>query len=174
MAARKKTDSFFIRASLNVEDDSTYRETSIDLGAYVDALGKSVLRIHNIAVAFTDSGGTALQVDASVDSAAAQFQLVTQSQADTVLPSDKSVIASGIIYAQNAISSNEFPLLSHDMDQLPQLWTNGYLVAVDTMFLGGEASTGWVETDIYVSITCECTVEKMDERAAMALALSQQ
>ena len=42
-----KSDSFFIRASV----DGTlgaFEQTTIDLGAYVDALGKSVLRIHNI------------------------------------------------------------------------------------------------------------------------------
>ena len=147
----------------------------MDLGAYVDALGKSVLRIHNAAVAVTDSSGNAAQVDAGTDSAAAQFQITTQSQTDTVLPSNKSVISSGIVYAQNSFSSDEFPLVSHDMDNLPQLWSNGYLVAVDTIYLGGEASSGWVAAeDLTISVILECTVETMSQAAAMALALSQQ
>ena len=169
----KKSDSFFIRQTLNADNTGTYKQTPIDLGAYVDALGKSVLRIHNVAVTVSDAEGTALQVLAASDSAAAQYQLVTQSQADTVLSSNRAVIASGIVYATNSFSSDEFPQLSHDMDVLPQMWTNGYLVAVDTIFLGGEASTGWAE-DAYISITLECTVETMSEAAAMALALSQQ
>tara|TARA_Y100000004_G_scaffold196705_1_gene267687 strand:+ start:1736 stop:2269 length:534 start_codon:yes stop_codon:yes gene_type:complete len=169
----KKSDSFFIRQTLNAGRTATFAETPLDLGAYVDALGKSVLRIHNIAVTVSDSNGTALQIDAATDSAAAQYQLTTQSQADTVLSSNRAVIASGIVYGQNSFSSDEFPLVSHDMDVLPQMWTNGYLVAVDTIYLGGEGSTGWVE-EPYVSVTLECTVETMSEASAMALALSQQ
>ena len=171
--AKRKSDSFFIRASLNIGEASAYQETTIDLGAYVDALGKSVLRIHNIAVTFSDSGGTAMLIDAG-EGAGAQFQLCTQSQADTVLPgSSKAIIASGIVYGFNQDGGANFPILSHDMDNLPQLWTNGYLVAVDNIFLGGEASPKWTE-DVYVSVVMECTVETMDERSAMALALSQQ
>ena len=170
-----KSDSFFIRHSLLVDNSGTFVEEPMDLGAYVDALGKSVLRIHNAAVAVTDSSGNAAQVDAGTDSAAAQFQITTQSQTDTVLPSNKSVISSGIVYAQNSFSSDEFPLVSHDMDNLPQLWSNGYLVAVDTIYLGGEASSGWVAAeDLTISVILECTVETMSQAAAMALALSQQ
>jgi hypothetical protein len=46
-----KSDSFFIRAS-TAYNGTTFAQSSIDLGAYVDALGKSVLRIHNIAVQY--------------------------------------------------------------------------------------------------------------------------
>jgi hypothetical protein len=91
-----KSDSFFIRKSLNIDNDNGPEQTSIDLGAYVDALGKSVLRIHNIAVTFSDSTGRSNTVNSP---AAAQYQLTTQSQTDIVLPSDKSVIASGRIHA---------------------------------------------------------------------------
>ena len=168
-----KSDSFFIRQSLNLEDDATYREVAIDLGAYVDALGKSVLRIHNIAVAFTDSTGTSCTVDSGA-SAAAQFQLATQSQTDTVLPSNKAIIASGMVNAVNQESAaGVASVVSDQFDNLPQLWTNGYLVAVDTMYLGGEADAGWNE-NMHVSVTCECTVETMSQASAMALALSQQ
>jgi len=86
---------------------------------------------------------------------------------------DKSVIASGIVYAVNQFSSDEFPQLSHDMDVLPQLWNNGYLVAVESIYLGGEASTGW-DSNAYISIVMECTSEKMTKAAGLALALSQQ
>ena len=171
----RKTDSFFGRHSLLVDNSGTFVQDPIDLGAFVDALGKSVLRVHNIAVQISDSTGNAAQLQAASDSAAVQFQLTTQTQTDTVLSSDKSVIASGIIYAQNSFSSDEFPLLSHDMDVLPQLWTNGYLVAVETIYLGGEASSGWgAAEDMTVSGVMECTVETASKDAAMALALSQQ
>ena len=168
-----KTDSFFIRASLNIGQTAAFAQTSIDLGAYVDALGKSVLRIHNIAVAFTDGTGTSATLDAGA-SGAAQFQLSTQTQTDTILPSAKAIIASGMVNAVNQESgAGVASVVSDQFDNLPQLWTNGYLVAVNTMYLGGEADAGFNE-DVHVSITCECTVETMSQAAAMALALSQQ
>jgi len=170
-----KSDSFFIRHSIQPDNSGTFVQDSIDLGAYVDALGKSVLRIHNIAVTMSDSSGNAAQVTAASDSAAIQFQLTTQSQSDTVTAANRAVVATGIVYAQNSFGTDEFPLLSHDMDNLPQLWTNGFLIAVDTLYLGGEASTGWVAADdMTISIVMECTVETMSTAAAMALALSQQ
>lgn len=173
-----KSDSFFIRASQNLGGSTatgyqTYFESAIDLGAYVDALGKSVMRIHNIAVAFTDSAGTSVEITGA-EEVAAQFQLLTQSQSDTVLPSNRAVIASGTVVASRTNSGNGLAARVFDQfDNLPQLWTNGYLVAVDSIFLGGEASQHW-EGDVYVSITMECTVETMTQAAAMALALSQQ
>ena len=43
-----RTDSFFIRQTLNADNTEAYQQVALDLGAYVDALGKAVLRIHNI------------------------------------------------------------------------------------------------------------------------------
>ena len=170
-----KSDSFFIRANVVVDNTNTFQDTTIDLGAYVDALGKSVLRIHNAAVSVTDSSGRAFQVAAASDSAAVNYQLTTQKQSDIVLASDKSIIASGLLTAINQFSTDEFPQLSHDADVLPQQWTNGYLIATENIYLGGSGSTGLVGTDdVTVSIVLECTVETMSQAAAMALALSQQ
>ncbi|GAH58144.1 unnamed protein product [marine sediment metagenome] len=163
-----RSDSFFIRATLDCNNTNVYQQNAIDLGAYVDALGKSVLRIHNIAVTFSDSTGRSSIVNSE---AAAQFQLLTQSQVDIVLPSNRSVISSGKLAVDGAGGVATY--VSTDYDNLPQLWTNGYLVAVDTIFLGGAASTGFAG-DVYCSVTMECTVETMTQAAAMALSLSQQ
>lgn len=174
-----KSDSFFIRASLQTTDDNAFYQEAIDLGAYVDALGKSVLRIHNIAVAMTDSNGATPDIEAGgasgeAKNASTTFQLTTQSQTALILASNKSVIASGLTCAANLDASQAGPsIVSHDFDNLPQLWTNGYLVAVDEIYLGGSSSTNWVD-DVYVTVTMECTVETMSQAAAMALALSQQ
>lgn len=169
-----KSDSFFIRASTDIEDDGTYRQSTIDLGAYVDALGKSVLRIHNIAVSFTDGTGRSPELDGSDAAAAAQFQLATQTQTDIVLSSNKSIIASGMLNASRVKSGNGVAdSTSEAFDNLPQLWTNGYLVAVDSIYLGGAATSTFYE-HVTVSVTMECTVETMNTAAAMALALSQQ
>jgi hypothetical protein len=169
-----KSDSFFIRASVDINNDNNYYQDPIDLGAYVDALGKSVLRIHNAAISFTDAGGRSPELAGSDAAAAAQFQLVTQTQNDIVLPSNKSVISSGMINCARVKSGNGVAdSTSESFDNVPQLWTNGYLVAVDTIYLGGAATTTFHE-DVTVTVVLECTVETMSQAAAMALALSQQ
>lgn len=171
----KKSDSFTIRKTVEIGNDNTYREDNIDLGAYVDALGKSVLRILNINVQMSDSTGRTSEVTATgsapYNGAAAQFQLVTQPQANIVLASNKSVISTGRLVASGAGGVPSY--VSHDFDNLPQLWSNGYLVAVDQIYLGGCASAGF-DGDVYCSITMECVVESLTTEAAMALALSQQ
>ena len=54
----------------------------------------------------------------------------------------------------------------------PTDFTNGYLVAVDEIFLGVDTVED-ANAAFTTSIILECTVESLDERAAMALALSQ-
>ena len=174
-----KSDSFFIRQTLNCENITTgaglFKQVEMDLGAYVSALGKSVLRIHNIAVSFTDSTGRSPDIKTGGDKAvAAQFQLTTQTQGDIIIASNKSVVASGLVNAfRTANSVGVADQTSESYDNLPQLWTNGYLIATESIYLGGAAS-GEFNEDVYVSVTCECTVETMSQAAAMALSLSQQ
>ncbi len=168
-----KSDSFFIRAQVNLGNTNNFDQAAIDLGAYVDALGKSVLRIHNIAPSFTDAGGASATLVNSA-SAAAQFQLTTQTQTGLVTGLDKSMISSGMINAVNQEGADGIAsIVSESFDNAPQLWTNGYLIAVDTIYLGGRASTGFAE-EVYCTLVMECTVETMTQAAAMALALSQQ
>jgi len=168
-----KSDSFFIRAQVNAGKAAGYAQVPINLGSYVDALGKSVLRIHNIAATFSDSAGRSPDIDATSD-AAAQFQLTTQTQTDIVTPLNKSVVSSGSINVRNSdAAAGVAGFSAESFDNAPQLWTNGYLVAVDEMYLGGSASTGFNE-DCYITLVMECTVETMTQAAAMALSLSQQ
>ncbi|AXH79117.1 MAG: hypothetical protein [Circular genetic element sp.] len=173
-----RSDSFFIRAKLNAGGSSatgfnTFFQEGIDLGAYVDALGKSVLRIHNIAVSVTDTNNLSVEITGA-EEAAAQFVLTTQSQGTMPAPSDRAVISSGSILASRTATGNGLAARNYEeFDNLPQLWTNGYLVAVDQIFLGGQASEFW-QGDVVFHITMECTVETMTQAAAMALALSQQ
>ena len=167
-----KSDSFFIRQTINAGDTNTFNQVEIDLGFVVDALGKSVCRIHNIAVLISDSTGVGLQVAAN-SAAVAQFQLTTQSQGAMILPDNRSIVSSGSLYAVNDLSSEDFPAVYDKLDNLPQQWTNGYLVAVEQLYLGAQASTAW-DSDVYITIVMECTAETMTQAAAMALSLSQQ
>ncbi len=173
-----KTDSFFIRKTVNVQDDESYYQDSIDLGAYVDALGRAVLRIHNISVSYTSSTGEPLMITGTTNgtSAVASFQICTQTQSGLVLPgNNKSVVASGRTNAYCfGTTGTAFPSITSDaLDIAPQAWTGGYLIGVESLYFGGEASSGWT-SDVYVSIVMECTSETLTKEAAMALALSQQ
>ena len=168
-----KSDSFFIRKTVDVGNDNNFQQDAIDLGAYVDALGKSVLRIHNVQVTYSDNVGRSSTINGG-ESGVAQFQLTTQSQTDVVRPDDKSLITSGRIHVHN-FSGN--PSLASIVTEANDVnlhdWTNGYLVGVEQIYLGGAASSAF-QGDVYVSVVVECTVETLSQSAAMALALSQQ
>jgi hypothetical protein len=62
-------------------------------------------------------------------------------------------------------------MMDSSLDVGPQDWTDGYLVAVEQLYLGVQQSFNHLNS---VSIVLECTVETMTQAAAMALALSQQ
>lgn len=168
-----KSDSFFIRATKDLGNTSVFHQKLVDIGAFVDALGKTVLRIHNIEVVYSDSTGRSSNILGN-EVGVAQFQLTTQSQTDIVLASNKSVVATGKIHLFNDQGTTKLASQASDMlDVGPQHWTNGYLVGVESLYLGGAASAGF-EGDVYVSIILECTVESLSKEGAMALALSQQ
>jgi len=169
-----RSDSFFIRASVTPDDSDTFVATSIDLGSYVDALGKSVLRIHNVSASITTDTGLAPLMDAGTGGACS-WQLTTQDQLAIVLPSNRAVVSSGSVWAFNADGSSAVPATAYEADMLPQEWTNGYLVAVESLQLGARATTNWAASaNVTVSVVLECTVETLTQAAAMALALSQQ
>jgi len=169
-----KSDSFFIRASVQVDDSNSFQTTNIDLGSYVDALGKSVLRIHNVAASITTDAGLAPTADAG-KGCAVSWQLTTQDQAGMVLPSNRAVVSSGSVWAFNADGAAAVGATAYEADMLPQEWTNGYLIAVESLQLGGVGTANWTaSSNLTVSVVLECTVETLTQAAAMALALSQQ
>lgn len=175
--AMAKTDSFFIRKAITLDNNGDFSQVSLDLGAYVDALGKAVLRIHNIAVQYSDPSAHTPDVT-KVTPAACDFQLTTQSQTAMVISGDnKSVVASGrmIAYTTDETAAYSVPnYVSTELDVAPQEWTRGYLIGVEQMYLSGRTTTaGWNE-DVVVSLVMECQSETLSKEAAMALALSQQ
>lgn len=166
-----KSDSFFIRARIET-NGTTFAEQAIDLGAYVDALGKSVLRIHNVQVKYGAGVFAPSLASGLVQSTA--FQITTQSQTDMRVLDDKSVIASGSLVLSNAgAGAGGVTTINDNMDIGPQHWTNGYLVGVEQIYLGTDSSTAGPQVT-EISVMLECTVETLSQNAAMALALSQQ
>lgn len=147
---------------------TTFEQASIDLGAYVDALGKSVLRIHRLAVRYNVGGAPV----ANPGSSSYNFQLTTQSQTALVGLTDKSLISSGT--RAEYIGAGSINAVDESIDIGPQEWTNGYLVAVEQLYLGTQSGGTITPGDGDIEIVMECTVETLSQSAAMALALSQQ
>ena len=163
-----RTDSFFIRAT-TLTNGTTYNQSALDLGSYVDALGKSVLRIHNISVQY----GTPLEVlgrPAAGNTDNVAFQLTTQSQNAMVDLTNRSVVASGKMILATDLN-DDLIVINDSLDVGPQDFTDGYLIAVEQMYLGVDQRSTAVTQ---IAIVLECTVETMTQAAAMALALSQQ
>jgi len=163
-----RTDSFFIRAQV-LTNGLDYNEAALDLGAYVDALGKSVLRIHNVAVQYGNAREIVRNLSPNTITGLG-FQLTTQSQTQLVDLNKRSVVASGALNICADMNSN-ITILAEAQDVGPQDWSDGYLIAVEQMYLGCDQG---IDALSAVSIVMECTVETMTQAAAMALALSQQ
>jgi len=163
-----RSDSFFIRATVDT-DGVNFNQTSIDLGSFVDALGKTVLRIHNSSVQYQTPGTIPTPIVAN--SAVCAFQLTTQSQTGLVGAGNRSCISSGSLLTSGDAAGLTLAM-SESLDIAPQQWTGGYLVAVESIFLGVDQSIAAYIDE--VTVVLECTVETMTQAASMALALSQQ
>lgn len=165
-----KSDSFFIRATVDVSSTG-FNQTAIDLGAYVDALGKSVLRVHNAQFSLPQGGSV---TGPAPFQALLQYQITTQSQTAVVGLDNKSVVASGKMIGSYPVNTQAPEGYYDTLDVGPQHWTNGYLIGVEQIYLGANSTDGFAETGNEMSVVLECTVETLSQSAAMALALSQQ
>jgi len=176
-----KTDAFFIRGSASASAADQYLEVEIPLGSFVDVMANSVLRILNIEGEWaqgpnstdTPGGNPTMNQD---DADGATWQLCTQTQTSLVGLNDKQLIAKGQLWARNPDSSGAKPPTQVYSDShLPQHYSEGYLVATESIFLGVERGDAWtLDDDLTFNIVMECQVEKLDAKKGMALALSQQ
>ena len=165
-------DSFFIRAQVT-STGTTFAQTTINLGSFVDVLGQAVLTIHAVYPAYRNAGNNQpYDMGLTSDTQYATWQLTTQSQTELVGLTDKSAIASGGVM-QTFDGSSDIIFSSLLEDPGPQNFVNGMLIAVEDIYLGMDRTTsGGNECD--VDVILECSVSKMSTSKAMALALSQQ
>ena len=174
-----KSDSFYIRLKATT-NGATYAQEEGDLGSFVNLGVKSstLLRIHNIQVQIADDGGPENPISGVAGaSTRIAWQLCTQSQTAMVYADDKSLISSGgITMYPGETGSGVFNTANsvEDFDVNVANWTNGYLVGVDTIFLGVDASGTPASGEAVVSLVLECTLETATQASATALALSQQ
>ena len=176
-----KSDSFFIRGIVT-SNGATYVQSEIDLGSFVNlGVAKStLLRIHNISCQITDADAP---VDAISGASALKIchQLTTQSQTGIVTADDKSLICSGSMQLYNAQTAEDGSVAAdfstgfatHDFDVAPQQFRNGYLVAVDSLFLLVDQNGVLTSGNVKVAYVLECTLEQSSQASSTALALSQ-
>jgi len=168
-----KSDSFFIRGIVGTS--SGFTQSEIDLGSFVNlGVSKStLLRIHSVEVQYSDDAGVRLvQGSVAVQGGTACWQLTTQTQTALVTIDDKSIVASGRLAMFGYDSS--FMTNNDHLDVGPQNWKNGYLIGVDSLFLGSNVGGTITSGDMNIAIILECTLETATQASSMALALSQQ
>ena len=174
-----KKESFFIRGTVTPDDLGTFVQTTIDLSSYVSALGKSILKIVSIEGEWAQSPTGAIPngapyMDATAASEAC-WQLTTQSNTGLVGLDDRTTIAKGMLWARNPDAASNPPAQSYQDSHLPQHYADGFLVAVEDIYLGALGGTDWASTsNLTFNIVLECEVMTMTQSAAMALSLSQQ
>jgi len=171
MAARSP---FIIRGKVEHGTALGFAEDTLDLGAFVDALGKSVLRIHSIQVAHQEDSKPEKGPVATANGVTLNlgWQLTTQSQTAMIQTSDKSVIASGNTVTPKVSGSAIIYGIFDTNNINPTMWSQGYLIATETLYLSS-ATDNIADNAFTTNVILECSVEKLDERAAMSLALSQ-
>ena len=171
-----KSDSFFIRAQVT-SAGVTYAQNEIDLGSFVNLGVKSstLLRIHNIEAQYLDVSDKSAMIyyDGGIPGGMLRWQLTTQSQGELIGADDKSFVSGGC-YAQASTTGNLVQTADMTADANPQEWRNGYLIGVDTLYLGVDSSATWDSGNIDVNIVMECTLETATQASSTALALSQQ
>jgi hypothetical protein len=163
-----KSDSFFIRASVDT-NGTTYAQSEIDLGSFVNLGVKSstILNVLNVSAGYFDQNLLTAPILHSAD-AKISFQLTTQTQSAIVLPTNKSVVSSGSLVVKTGVTP------SQDYDVAPQMFTQGYLIGTDSMFLGIDGSTALDSGNVTVAIVMECQLTNATQANSVALALSQQ
>ena len=174
-----KQESFFIRATVTPDNSGTFVQTAVDLSSYVNALGKSILKIRAIEGEWCQGPAGTIPNGAPTlnagGSAEACWQLTTQSNTGLVSLDDRTTIAKGMIWCHNQDGSANVPSNVYNDSHLPQHYSDGFLVAVEEVYLGSLAGASWVAgSDLTFNIVLECEVMTLTTSAAMALALSQQ
>ena len=182
MEAMAKSDSFFIRAKVT-SDGTNYATSEIDLGSFVNlGVSKStLLRIHNVEASYTDNSDVmaVIYYDGGIPGNLLTWQLTTQTQTGIVTADDKSLVARGSRYqpviAAGYSGGPASPATPTEMEDInPSRFAHGYLIGVDSLHIGVDASNANDSGDFDVSLILECTLETATQASSTALALSQQ
>ena len=166
-------NTFLIRARVNALNAGAFQQNDIDLGSYTN-LGSSkpeVLRIHRMHIGVTDEDGEVPTMTEDTCTTLA-WQLTTQSQTGLITPVNDSYVGGGRASVRNPDGQVNPPSQAFEQTLLAQDYTDGVLIAVPTLYLGGFAGADFTE-DVYFSLILECSTEAMTKANAVALAVSQ-
>nr|AGA18302.1 hypothetical protein [uncultured marine virus] len=173
----KKSDSFFIRAQVTVSG-VTYGQTEIDLGSFVNlGVSKStLLRIHNVQAQYLDNSDPSAMIyyDGGIPGGKLTWQLTTQTQSALIGGRRQVIHHRTGRYSQASTTGVLVQNADDTADMNPQEWQQGYLIGVETLFLGADSSATWDSGDVDINVVLECTLENATQASATALALSQQ
>jgi len=179
-------DTFMLRGQVIAAADQQRVVAEIDLGSYVN-LGVSkgtALRVHSVQIQYCDSVGLVPVIDASAAGggqtrgtfacAAITTAAVPASFAGDEMPqlNQDYVMFSGNVSGVNPNNDNDQGILTDALDLAPQHLENGYLLAVDQLYLYACVDDAWNES-IYVNVLLECSIEKITQATAVSLSLSQ-
>ena len=178
-----KSDQFFIRGKVTT-DGINFAQAEIDLGSFVNlGVAKStLLRIHRVDVQYMDGGDNKtypIFYDGAVSGNQTKWQLTTQSQTAIVDFTNKSLAASGSLSCYPISPGFSGGLTSQGplgdtVDLNPADFNMGYLVGVDTLYIGADQYAAWDSGDMDVCLLLSCTLENATQSSSVALALSQQ
>lgn len=181
-----KGETFMLRGQVIATADETRVEAEIDLGSYVN-LGVNkgtALRVHSVQVQYSDNLGLVPLINASAGSggqtrgtfacsAITTAQVPASFDASQMPTLDEDyVMFTGNVSGVNPNDDNDQGILTDAMDMAPQHLKEGYLLAVDTLYLYGVADNAWNES-IYINFCLECSLEKITQASAVSLSLSQ-
>lgn len=172
----KKEDSFFIRHTVTT-NAALFTQEAIDLGAFVDALGMSILKVHSVSVQYQNQADPARHIQPTKQSTCKlSWQLTTQSQSSIISLGERTVFGSGHLVVGENANTDYAPTICYETeDANAQTWRNGYAIAVDQVYLGVDKSaTLYNSEEVDITVLLECTVERLNKESALALALSQQ
>ena len=174
MSKRASKGTFIIRGEVR-QDANAFVSAQIDLGAFVNALYGAVLFVHGIQFMISDQGSPMSGPYLSTNNATLNvgFDLTTQEQTTLVRLTDKSLIASGRLGTSTS-NNGGVVRVDQNLDLGPQDWIEGYMLGVDSVYLGTQSDATSSGGSFYVSFAMECSVHKMTTDDAMNLALSQQ
>ena len=173
-----KGEPFYIRAVVT-SNGANYAQNEIDLGSFVNLGVKSstLLRLHSVQTSIRDADSFPGSISVDDAQACIAFQLTTQSQTAIVGYDDKSVVAAGhmqLYPGEQASGDYKTSFATQDYDMNPSDFTKGYLIGVDSLFLGVDQSVTLTSGNVDVGVILECTLESATQASATALALSQQ
>lgn len=180
-----KGDTFFIRGQVIVPATQTRAESSLDLGSYVNlGINKgTALRVHSVQQQICDETGLVPIIDGAAAAAVQRGAFCNTAITTAQVPAsfgasempqlnEDYVMYSSGVSATNGNTDADNGLMTHDYDVAPQDLRNGYLLAVDQLFMYGVADDAWNET-IHVNFLLECSLESISQATAVSLSLSQ-